>query len=209
MSSDTQESEGLDLLARVRSPADFAGQQLFIEGDDWRNNAVLGWGGFPWDTYAAGYRKAADVLVAAVEERKAPVDMVVYPLVFLYRQALELELKLMLPLARRLADQAPRQDVKHQLMPMWQELRRYLHQLGTPESDPQILSLESFISQLDAVDPGSFAFRYPTDKKGEVSLPNLRHINVRHLAEIMGSVFMLLGGTHSWLGEMDQVDGIY
>lgn len=46
-------------------------------------------------------------------------------------------------------------------------------------------------------------------KNGEVSLPELRHINVRHLSEVMNSVFMLLGGIHSWLGEMNKNEGCY
>ena len=48
---------------------------------------------------------------------------------------------------------------------------------------------------------------YPTTKMGEVSLPERRHVNVRHISEVMDSVFMLLGGICSWLGEMEQDDG--
>lgn len=44
----------LDPLPIVKSPSEFAGQQLFIQGEDWYNNAMLGWTHFPWDIYAAG-----------------------------------------------------------------------------------------------------------------------------------------------------------
>ena len=50
---------------------------------------------------------------------------------------------------------------------------------------------------------------YPTSKKGEVSLPELRHINVRHLGEMMDSVFMMLGGIYSWLGELERNTDVY
>ena len=198
-----------DPLANIKSPSDFAGQQLFIQGDDWHNNAMLGWTHFPWDIYAAGYKDAADALVRALAERRASLDSVVYPLVFLYRQGLELELKLILPLARRLAGKEAVADHQHGLMPLWNELRRHLQQLDPREDDKEVPALEDFIRQLDTVDPGSFAFRYPTTKKGEVSLPELRHVNVRHLSEVMDSVFMLLGGIYSWLGEMEQNDRYY
>ncbi len=197
----------IDLLANMKSPSDFAGQQLFIQGDDWHNNAMLGWTHFPWDIYAAGYKDAADALVGVLAERKASLDSVVYPLVFLYRQGLELELKLILPLARSLAGKEAVADHKHGLMPVWSELRRHLEQLDPREDDKELPAIEDFIRQLDTVDPGSFAFRYPTTKKGEVSLPELRYINIRHLSEIMDSVFMLLGGIYSWLGEMEQNTG--
>lgn len=197
----------IDPLASMKSPSDFAGQQLFIQGEDWHNNAMLGWTHFPWDIYAAGYKDAADALVGALAERKASLDSVVYPLVFLYRQGLELQLKLILPLARRLAGKEAVADHQHGLMPLWNELRRHLQQLDPREDDKELAATEDFIRQLDTVDPGSFAFRYPRTKKGEVSLPELRHVNVRHLSEVMDSVFMLLGGIYSWLGEMEQNDG--
>lgn len=199
----------IDPLASVKFPSDFTGQLLFVQGDDWYNNAMLGWTHFPWDIYAAGYKDAADALVGALAERKASLDSVVYPLVFLYRQGLELQLKLILPLARRLAGKEAVMDHQHGLMPLWSELRRHLDQLELREDDKELPAIEDFIRQLDTVDPGSFAFRYPTTKKGDVSLPKLQHINVRHLAEVMDSIFILLGGIHSWLGQMDQDDGVY
>lgn len=165
---------------------------------------MLGWTLFPWDIYAAGYKDAADAVVGALAERKASFDSVVYPLVFLYRQGLELKLKLILPRARRLVGNEAVADHKHGLMPLWSELRRHLEQISLHEGDQELPAIEDFIRQLDTVDPGSFAFRYPTTKKGEVSLPELRHINVRHLSEVMDSVFGMLDGIHSYLGEMDQ-----
>ncbi|HDS1047535.1 MULTISPECIES: hypothetical protein [Pseudomonas] len=189
-----------------KSPSDFAGQQLFIQGDDWHNNAMLGWTHFPLDTYALGYKDAADGLLYALAERRASLDTVIYPLIFLYRQALELQLKLLLPLARRLADASAKEDHRHELMPMWKELRQHLEVLISDEDDSEYAAMEDFISQLHEADPRSFAFRYPTNMKGEVSLPDLRHVNVRHLSEVMDSIFLMLNGAYSMLGEMDQYD---
>ncbi|WP_363808533.1 hypothetical protein [Pseudomonas brassicacearum] len=200
------DSDDFTLLSDVKFPSDFAGQQIFVQGEDWQNNAMLGWTSFPLDIYAAGYKDAADGLLYALYERRASLDSVIYPLVFLYRQALELQLKLILPLARRLASMPAKSDNSHSLMPMWRELRVLLEKLTPQENDAEILAMEDFIQQIDEADPQSFAFRYPTSKKGEVSLPELRHINVRHLSEIMNSVFLLFSGIHSELGEMDQND---
>lgn len=200
----------IDLLAKMKSPSDFVGQALFIQGEDWYNNAMLGCVYYsPWDIYAAGYKDAADALVGALAERKASLDSVVYPLVFLYRQGLELQLKLILPLARRLVGKEAVADHQHGLMPLWSELRRHLEQLNLREDDKELPAIEDFIRQLDTVDPASFAFRCATTKKGEVSLPELRHVKVRHLSEVMDSVFMLLGGIYSMLGETEQNDGYY
>lgn len=202
-------SEDSSWMPKMKLPSEFAGQPLFIKGDDWENNAMLGWTHFPWDIYAAGYKDAADALVKVLLDRKAPLDSVVYPLVFLYRQALELELKLILPCARRLAEKEPVSNHDHRLMPLWTELRTLLDRLDPRDDDPEIPAIEEVIRQLDAVDSGSFSFRYPTSKKGEVALPELRHINVRHLGEVMDSVLMMLGGIYSLLGEMESNSDFY
>ncbi len=191
-------------LPKLRPPSDFASQQLFIKGEDWHNNAMLGWTPYPWDLYASGYKDAADVVIAALAAQKAPIDSVIYPLVFLYRQGLELKLKLILPLARRLAGVDGTTALSHSLRPLWTELRRHLQQVDPRDNDQELIALEDLIWQLDAVDPGSMAFRYPTNKHGEVMLQDLRHVNVRHLSEIMNSVFTMLDGIHSWLGEIEQ-----
>ena len=192
---------------RPEFPSAFAGQKLFVRGEDWHNNAMLGWTHFPMDIYAAGYKDAADAILYALAERRASLDSVIYPLVFLYRQGLELQLKLILPLARRLAEIPSKDDHQHGLMPMWEELRKLLDELTPHEGDEDIAAMEDFIRQLDDVDPQSFAFRYPKTKRGEISLAELSDVNVRHLSEIMDSVFLLMSGIHSELGEMDQAEG--
>lgn len=188
----------------LKFPSAFAGQKLFVQGDDWQNNAMLGWAPYPMDIYAAGYKDAADAILYALSERKTSLDSVVYPLVFLYRQGLELQIKLILPLARQLTKSPAKEDHSHSLMLMWAELRTLLNELTPRACDLEVPAMEQFLHQLAEIDPQSFAFRYPEDKKGQLSLPDLHHINVRHLSEVMDSMFMLLAGIHSELGDMDQ-----
>ena len=192
-----------------KTPADFSGQELFVQGDDRNNMSMLGWAPFPMDLYASGYKEAADVLVRALVAREASLDSVVYPLVFMYRQGLELQLELMLKEARHLAEEPAASDTDHKLMPLWRELRQLVEQLDPRPGDKELPAIEEFIRKLDGVDPLSFSFRYPTDKKGGGTLPNLRHVNVRHLAEIMDSVFLMLSGISSALGEMKHKRGSY
>ncbi|KWH11056.1 hypothetical protein WT58_07700 [Burkholderia territorii] len=73
----------IEPLAQTKLPSEFAGQQLFVQGEDWHNNAMLGWTTFPWDVYSVGYKDTAEVLVAELIERKASRDAVIYPLVVL------------------------------------------------------------------------------------------------------------------------------
>jgi hypothetical protein len=119
-----------DLIAKLRPPSAFSGQPLFVQAEDWQNNAMLGWTHFPMDLYAAGYKDAADGLLYA------------------------------------LADQPSKNDHHHGLMPLWRELRSLLEQFDPPEADKELSAIEAFIRQLDEVDLGSYAFRYPTTKQG-------------------------------------------
>jgi hypothetical protein len=69
------------------------GDILFDAGSDWWHNACVGWSRDQWMGYAEGYKLAADLLVQHVVDTRSKQDFLVYPIVFLYRQALEVALK--------------------------------------------------------------------------------------------------------------------
>ena len=66
---------------------------LLSSGDDWWNNACIGYAQPEWSLYARGYKQAADLLVMHIDERTRDQDTLVYPVLFLYRQYFELRLK--------------------------------------------------------------------------------------------------------------------
>lgn len=207
---DHEREELLDTLERPKAPSAFMGQSLFGREERGFNTADLSWTYFPAHLYAIGYKDAADGLKFAISNRRTSLDSAIYPLVYLYRHGLELQLKLLLPIAGRVAQAKVTSDLlRHELMPMWRELRRLLRVIDPAMDETELMAMESFIKELHEVDPGSFAFRYSTNKKGDVSLPGLQHINVEHLAEVLDSVFMMLGGIHDWLGEMDGAQEFY
>lgn len=196
--SDEKNMPELDELSRYNPPSAFAGQKLFIRGEDWQHNARLGWSEFPDDLYASGYKEAADALLHSIMEKRVPLDSVIFPLIFLHRHSLELQLKIALPLARRAVGENANKDHEHGLMPMWVELRRLMEKID-PRTDAELSAIGSFIEQLDEVDGGSFAFRYSTSRSGKSSLPDLKDINVRHLSEILDSVYWSLYGIYTML----------
>jgi hypothetical protein len=82
-----------------------AGDILFAEAKDWWMNACVNYGG--GGLHAIGYRRAADALVEQVAQTHSDQDFFVYPIVFCYRQYLELMLKADLREARALFGIAP------------------------------------------------------------------------------------------------------
>lgn len=162
----------IDFLAKMKSPSDFGQDaQLFIKAKT--GTTMRCWVGptSPGTSTRLVTKDAADALVVALADARYPLTAW-YPLVFLYRQGLELQLKLILPLARRLAGKEASADIGHKLMPLWNELRQHLRQLDPREDDKSCPAIEDFIRQLDTVDHGSFAFRYPTTTKGECRSPS-------------------------------------
>lgn len=173
--------------SEIELPWPRPGDQVFAPGGDWQMNASVNWGG-GWGLYAIGYKNAGDVLVERVAEDRGEADALVYPIVFCYRQYLELILKSVLLEARKYYDiEEPFQSV-HSLLAAWRPLRILLERRwpGKPE-DPD--AVEANLEQIDAVDAGSFAFRYATTKQGDPSLPQeMQRIDLRNLAEVVARI---------------------
>jgi hypothetical protein len=160
------------------------GDQVFISGEDWWMNACVNWGG-GWTLYAIGYRNAGDALVERVEQDRGEADALVYPIVFCYRQYLELMLKDTLMEAHLYHGIDEPFDAKHPLLHHWKPLRPLLEKRWPGDPEP-LDAVEEILRQFDEVDEGSFAFRYSVTRQGAPSLPDeMQHINLRNLNEVV------------------------
>ena len=172
------------------------GDKLF-RGDlpDWQHNAVTG--SFyarddiaPWHRYMNGYREAADRVVESLlgKEARGMMDVMVYPVVFLYRHHFELALKAIIRVGGRLCDQGDVVPHVHELIGLWRKARPILEQ-HWPNTGSDLLDIaEELLTELDGFDPRGQAFRYPEERDGTTSLPNGLHINLRQLAMTGGKL---------------------
>jgi hypothetical protein len=183
---------------------------------DWRGIATVEGLWANADLYALGYREAAGVLVAHALER-GDTDLLVYPTLFLYRQYVELRLKHIAVAASSLLDRDPPPTaimLSHELEPLWGFCRGALE--AEDEGPTEDLdNAERTLRQLGWADPGSYSFRYPTDKKGARSLPStLERVDLRQVGEVMAGVGNLLDAIvdhlsvqqdakNEWLAEME------
>ena len=167
------------------------GEQLFKSDIDWMNNACLCYGE---NLYAAGYKQAADLLVKYVLEKHIDQDTLVYPIVFLYRHYIELQLKEIISLGKGL-DLDIKVEKDHELKSLWLESRQIIAEVWPEDSNNDIKAVQEIIHQFSACDPGSTAFRYPTTKKGKPSLTDLEQINLRNLGDIMAGIGSFFDGT--------------
>jgi len=165
-----------------------------MTGDkDWKANACLNWSLDSMGLYIEGYREAADKLAHDVVKTGTNQDTLVFPIAFLYRQYIELQLKHIIRESRIVVGENATFPEHHKINDLWdtanslmtriikehdQSIRNYI-----TKSD--VLTIKKIITEFVKVDPDSFAFRYPNDKKGNKNLDGIEYINLRKLHDQM------------------------
>lgn len=164
---------------------------LFSSGDDWQNNARINFSPAPRRLYIDGYKRATDILVQNILETAIDQDVLVYPIGFLYRQYIELQLKDLIRESRILLGEGNNFPESHDIKNLWELTKQLLKKIITridKAADEYITKadlakIDDVISSFAEIDPSSFAFRYPEDRNGNNTMHGLSHINIRKLAE--------------------------
>lgn len=164
---------------------------LFTGSDDWKNNACLNWSLDTMPLYIDGYRKAADNLVHGVIESSQDQDVLVFPIAFLYRQYIELQLKYIIRESRIVLSTGNGFPEHHKINDLWNVANELMQDIiknvdstaNTYITNKDIEQIGQIITNFVELDPDSFSFRYPKDKKGNKNLEGVTHINLRNLHE--------------------------
>jgi hypothetical protein len=173
--------------------------------------------------YASAFHRAGCQLVKDLASAHGYRDTDACPIVFLYRQALELYVKGTIVSGERLlalAEQALPITSKllreHRLSPLVPALDAVFQiaNWSWPVDVPNFGSPSEFGRYLDAlesVDPLSFAFRYPTNKAGEANLSHHFRFNVITFAETLDPILNLLNGGLTGLDELwqERAEAVY
>jgi hypothetical protein len=157
-----------------------------------RGNVLLNWEAHaPGQiaNFASAYWNAAQTLCCSIEQQEMiEVAHRAYPLLFLYRHAIELYLKCMAYRIARLSlgDEELQKNLpslwrEHSLLGLLEICKPVLHAMGDrlPPAhqcfDPDDLQL---FADLDRLDSGSYSFRYPVTSRGAPSLPPNLRLNI-------------------------------
>ena len=98
------------------------GDQLVRDDEgDWWHNARLNLFYDNWNMYAEGYKVAGNVLVEYIKEKQFDQDYLVYPIVFLYRQYIELQLKAIIRDGNQLLDIPEKFPHHHKIYELWKK----------------------------------------------------------------------------------------
>lgn len=161
------------------------GDRLFQWDNDYHFNACINCIGPTLSTVATSYKDGADALACATRRGDVMLDRAILPIVFLYRQYIELSLKAIIETARGAEGRGADYPKHHKLKELWAEAKGLIRQHYGQDTPPEIDYIDPCIEEFHDHDPESFSFRYPTDKKGNVNLRGLSHINLRNLYETM------------------------
>lgn len=140
-----------------------------------------------WDIYTVGYKLAGDVL-ADHASSKCGHDLLVYPILFLYRQHLELAIKCLI-----IKSDNTKPESTHNLNILWTtclELIKKSHPDIAKERENELQNTTRLIGELCRYDPKSFAFRYQLQKDYETSaLPNnLKEVSLMNIMKVFGNI---------------------
>ena len=137
-------------------------RQALIEDVMWDYRAFYG-DDLSWERYTDSYKNVADRLVKWYGEEHRE-DSLVYPIMFLYRHYLELQLKSLLRklfLFHGLQCSYPQ---THKLDDLWCTVRQLMEEI-CPQDTEDNKHIEARIKEFSQIDPDSESFRYPDRKR--------------------------------------------
>ena len=120
--------------------------------------------------YAEGYLRAAEALFGAVVNERLNPGYAVYPLAFLWRHHIELQLKHIIVKGQTIKrwENEPLDDEgfpeTHRLPDLWAKARPFIVVWGggtDPHDDEVLKNVEANLTEMDRIDPNSTGVRYP------------------------------------------------
>jgi hypothetical protein len=148
-----------------------------IDGD--QLNACVGNNGGPYDLYdyAKGYFDSTKTLLAHVQDEGNYIDLIVYPICFNFRHAIELYIKYVITDLSKANGTGHRFKSSHTLGKNWIAAKSLLGRIETTEED--IGYFEKVVACIDEVDQSNGqTFRYPENIKGDQHLKEWSTINL-------------------------------
>jgi hypothetical protein len=179
------------------------GDRLFVQSCPTVDAEIATFGGERLYRMKKAFKTAADLLVTKTEEAPHERRNLVWPIVFCYRQYIELALKDMIEAHGSRAVPEIEPDWKHHdLQGLWKSYKRLigltLVEINTCDL-PEVGAVEACIEEFDRIDAGSYTFRYPTDTKGKQTEIPFASIDLSHLRNMMEGLFAFLDAAEAEL----------
>lgn len=163
-------------------------------GDDWTNNACLNYSSDELSIYSEGYKRAGNMLSDKLQKNRNGIDFLIYPLIFLYRHHIELELKIIIKEGNYLLEDEKVMRNHHKLHNLWDDAKKIIEEIWSDSPKDDLKTVEKTVLQLNDLDPGSYAFRYDRDKQGNKPNPDLNNIDIKKFSKVINNISAFFAG---------------
>jgi hypothetical protein len=174
--------------------------KLFQSGEDWESNACLNINRRQHLAYSLGYKEAAEFLAQYVVKLNSQ-DLLVYPIISLYRHHLELQFKLLIERGNILLDVAG-YDQLHDLSKLWSNLKDLIHKIWGLQNSDSLDLIDHIVNEYKVIDPKSMTFRYSVDRDGNNHLAKIKHINSTNFPNTLNEVAITLDGIYQEIEQL-------
>lgn len=175
------------------------GTDPFDRSDDYTNPAITAPGDFSrFSRMLEGYRRSADGLVEMALADWRENDILIYPILFLYRHAIELNLKYIINIHGRHVGVCPVLNSRDFAV-LWPRFLAVLDGFGMDHPDTAYNSVHRAVAQFGDVDPNSCSHRYLCDARGNPIPLARERIDLEKLKTAMDGVFAYFEATGSHL----------
>ena len=175
------------------------GDKPFVVADNPFDNANIASDGFTrLVLMMEGYKKGGDLMVEAATGDRALRDFLVFPIIFNYRQFLELSLKYQLATYGPTVGMKPNWE-SHFLDKLWGEFLDMLERYGSKDPDEADPVVGEIILEFAKIDPASYSYRYPLDRRGNIVPVAYHDLHLPTLAEVMEAVEGYFAGCDGYL----------
>jgi hypothetical protein len=188
------------IQAEFRWPT--AGDQAFVAAHNPLENANIADDEFTrLVLMMEGYRKAADLMVAQTISESADRDFLVCPIIFNYRQFIELSLKYIIATYGPVVRVAANWNT-HDLETLWNAFKGVLDAYGTSDPDDADPVVAQLVAEFAKIVPGSYSHRYPVDRQGKPLPLAVADLHLPTLADVMDGVAGYFTGCDGYLSEV-------
>ena len=149
----------------------------------------------------AGYLHAANSLVQQTQEHPKKRETLVFPIIFSYRQYIELSLKYLIDDFGAMVG-VNANWTTHDLARLWHMLENILEEYGTSDPDKADQVVRKIIAQFAKVDPQSYSYRYPVDTRGQEIPTAIEELDLEVLADVMKGVESYFNGCQDYLDHL-------
>ena len=168
---------------------------LFASTPDWRMRAILEFSAADWDAYLIGFKREADIILDQLASDPHYQELIVFPVLFLYRHYLELKMKQLIAQGSALLDQDAIFPSTHSLLDLWRTCRPIITSVFPESQGHDASAVTKIIEEFHSIDPSSELFRYPISKKSRVTIPeNLKQLDLANVARVMAKLETFFAG---------------